>query len=67
MLTDKDQETVKEALEVAKGAVEKTDASALAEALESLENAGKILTSVMLYDPTQFGAGGSPGGEGEKK
>ena len=39
----------------------------LAEALETLENAGKILTSVMLYDPTQFGSSGAGGGEGEKK
>jgi molecular chaperone DnaK len=66
MLTEKDQETVSEALDLAKGAVEKTSAGALAEALEGLESAGKILTSVMLYDPTQFGSGGPPA-DGEKK
>ena len=66
MLPEKDQEAVTEALEIAKGAVEKSNPAALAEALESLEAAGKILTSVMLYDPTQFGAGGPPA-DGEKK
>ena len=64
MLTEKDQESVAEALEVAKAAVDKSDGAALSEALSRLEEAGKILTSVMLYDPTQFGGGGdkSPAG-----
>ncbi len=67
MLPEKDQETVKESLEVAKGAVEKTDGGALAVALQGLEEAGKILTSVMLYDPTQFGSSTSKPDDGEKK
>jgi molecular chaperone DnaK len=57
MLPDSDQETVQGALQLAKGAVETNNPADLTAALGQLEEVGKILTTVMLYDVNQFGAG----------
>jgi molecular chaperone DnaK len=57
MLPDSDQETVQGALQLAKTAVETNNPAELTAALGQLEEVGKILTTVMLYDVNQFGAG----------
>jgi molecular chaperone DnaK len=64
MLPDKEQASVQETLELAKSAIESHDTAELAEALSRLEDAGKVLTTVMLYDPSRFGSD-KPGGEGK--
>ena len=55
MLPDGDQATVKDALGLAKAAIDTNDVSQLGEAIAKLDEAGKILTTVMLYDVNQFG------------
>jgi molecular chaperone DnaK len=61
MLPAADQERVQEALDEAKSAVDATDPAQLGAALAALEEAGKVLTTVMLYDVSKFGA--APAGE----
>jgi len=63
MLPDKDQAAVKESLDLAKAAIESNNTAELVEALGRLEEAAKVLTTVMLYDPTRFGS--ESGGEGK--
>ncbi len=65
MLPERDQASVKEALQLAKAAVETNNSRDLAEALGRLEAAGKILTGVMLYDVSQLG--GAPPAERGKE
>ncbi len=55
MLPERDQNVVSESLSQAKKAVGAADPAELATALEKLEEASKILTTVMLYDVNQFG------------
>jgi molecular chaperone DnaK len=55
MLPEGDQKNVGEALSLAKKAIDTANPSDLASALERLEEVGKILTTVMLYDVNSFG------------
>ncbi|MEM7246148.1 MAG: molecular chaperone DnaK [Acidobacteriota bacterium] len=62
MLSPEDSERVENALEAARSAVAKSDMGALGEALVGLEKAGKLLTSVMLYDVNQLSQNDPSGG-----
>ena len=55
MLPAREQTAVAEALALAKTAVSAGDPAELSTALDKLGEAGKILTTVMLYDVNQFG------------
>ena len=55
MLPEGDQKTVSEALAGAKAAIEANNVGDLTSALGQLEETGKILMTVMLYDVNRFG------------
>ena len=58
MLPEGDQKTVSDSLASAKAAIDTNNVAELMIALGQLEDVGKILTTVMLYDVNKFGSEG---------
>jgi len=65
MLATANKETVASALTKAKQALHSNSMGEINDCLTELQNVGRLLTEVMLFDPSSFRTGSGSGGGGE--